>query len=41
MVLEKVTDTPRSFLPQPLIFLSGSDHSKSHSKPILIFKIFD
>lgn len=29
----KVNDTPRSFSPQPCTSLSGSDHSKSHSRP--------
>jgi len=28
-----VNDTPRSFSPQPITSLSGSDHSKSHSRP--------
>ena len=28
-----VNDTPRSFSPQPIVSLSGSDHSKSHSRP--------
>ena len=35
--LEKVTETPLSLGPQLLTSLSGSDHSKSHNKPI-IFK---
>lgn len=30
----KVKDTPRSFSPQPCTSLSGSDHSKSQSKPL-------
>lgn len=30
----KVNDTPRSFSLQPVMSLSGSDHSKSHSKPV-------
>ena len=30
----KVNDTPRSFSDHPVISLSGSDHSKSHNKPI-------
>lgn len=25
--------TPRSFSPQPIVSLSGSDHNKSHNKP--------
>lgn len=29
----KVKETPRSFSPQPWTSLSGSDHSRSHSKP--------
>ena len=29
----KVNDTPRSFSPQPWTSLSGSDHSRSHSRP--------
>ena len=29
----KVKETPRSFSPQPCTSLSGSDHSRSHSKP--------
>lgn len=29
----KVKDTPRSFSDQPVISLSGSDHSRSHSRP--------
>ena len=28
-----VNDTPRSFSPQPITSLSGSDQSKSHSRP--------
>jgi len=28
-----VNETPRSFSPQPIVSLSGSDHSKSHSRP--------
>ena len=28
-----VNETPRSFSPQPVTSLSGSDHSKSQSKP--------
>ena len=30
----KVKETPRSFSPQPCTSLSGSDHSKSQSKPL-------
>ena len=30
----KVNDTPRSFSDQPVMSLSGSDHSKSHSRPM-------
>lgn len=29
----KVKETPRSFSPQPCTSLSGSDHSRSHSRP--------
>jgi hypothetical protein len=29
-----VKDTPRSFSPQPTMSLSGSAHSRSHSKPV-------
>lgn len=29
----KVKETPRSFSPQPWTSLSGSDHSRSHSRP--------
>lgn len=29
----KVKLTPRSFSPQPFVSLSGSDHSRSHSRP--------
>lgn len=29
----KVKETPRSFSPQPSTSLSGSDHSRSHSRP--------
>ena len=29
----KVKDTPRSFSPHPTISFSGSDHSRSHSRP--------
>ena len=28
-----VKDTPRSFSPQPLVSLSGSDHNRSHKRP--------
>lgn len=28
-----VKETPRSFSPQPMVSLSGSDHRRSHSKP--------
>lgn len=28
-----VNDTPRSFSDQPVISLSGSDHSRSHNSP--------
>ena len=28
-----VNETPRSFSPQPIVSLSGSDHSRSHSSP--------
>lgn len=30
----KVKDTPRSFSPQPMVSLSGSLHSRSHSRPL-------
>eukprot|EP00732_Lithocolla_globosa_P002780 Lithocolla_globosa_v1_NODE_1947_length_2245_cov_434.685845.p3 type:complete len:108 gc:universal NODE_1947_length_2245_cov_434.685845:1457-1780(+) len=30
----KVKDTPRSFSPHPVMSLSGSDHSRSHSRPV-------
>ena len=29
-----MNETPRSFSPQPFVSLSGSDHNKSHSKPV-------
>ena len=27
-------ETPRSFSPHPCVSLSGSDHSRSHSRPV-------
>jgi hypothetical protein len=30
----KVNDTPRSLSPQPMMSLSGSAHSRSHSRPV-------
>ena len=29
----KVKETPRSFSPQPIVSLSGSDQSRSHNNP--------
>ena len=37
MAGENVTETPLSFLPQPLAAASGSDHNKSQSNPEKIY----
>lgn len=34
MSAPKVKETPRSFSPQPLVSLSGSDHKRSQSNPV-------
>lgn len=34
----KVNETPLSFSPQPVTSLSGSDHNKSHNKPITNYR---
>ncbi len=35
MSAPNVKETPRSFSPQPWICLSGSDHKRSHKRPIM------
>ena len=34
MSAPKVNETPLSFSPQPCVSLSGSDHRRSHSRPV-------